>query len=260
MVIHYYHKILVKMKKYIFSIVCACIVLITIVSCQKTNGKITGNTTKTAANEVSKNNIENVPVKVDTAEEVATKDTAKECYAYLSKTEYENLQAKLNIIFQKDAACGTPTHTVLYKDLCKAMKPYVETVFSKEVDQTKFEPYELEYYKDTLRIRVINNFCQSKDFSTFRMQQCGAFREEAENALLKKYYQKALSHLKPEDKNLLIRSQQLWKKSLQSDQTLSNTITSDKYTGGGTMWVLIDFSDKMPRIQFVYDCFAQVTF
>ena len=45
------------MKKYIFSIVCACIVLITTVSCQKTNGKVTGNTTKTAANGVSKNNI-----------------------------------------------------------------------------------------------------------------------------------------------------------------------------------------------------------
>ena len=183
-----------------------------------------------------------------------------QCSVQTSDSIYEELlQDKLDSIFDIELYLeDTVRSSFIYDNVNHILTGYIETRFKKE-NNTDSLPNEksLEYAKDTFSIQETSRFCQKRDYTTLRMSLCNIYREEAQRYLVNKYYTKLMSILKEEDKLLLKENQEHWYESYKSDKLLSKKITSEKYTGGGTMWQIVDYSDQQSRIQFLFDCYNQ---
>lgn len=98
------------------------------------------------------------------------------------------------------------------------------------------DPVSIEFRQDTMMIEQQVANMLDKDYSTVGMIKAVNTLEQGYDKLLNKYYQMLLNKLREEDRNSLIEAQQNWIKFRDSEKTLIRTISSENYTGGGTMW------------------------
>lgn len=98
------------------------------------------------------------------------------------------------------------------------------------------DPISIEFRQDTMMIEQQVSDMLEKDYSTLGMVKAVSSLEDGYDKLLNKYYQMLLMKLKEEDRNTLIEAQRNWIKFRDSEKALIRTISSDTYTGGGTMW------------------------
>jgi|GEM_PF-4539248 len=135
--------------------------------------------------------------------------------------------------------------------------------------------YIIDYYKSKYNVRYVYTSQEYiKDFFVIEetINACGElcgyitpyiiiyaeYIDEAESRLLDKYYNLLLDRLEEEDKPALIEGQKRWLESYEKDAEFSALITSDKYTGGGTMWRYVTFQQRKPRIEFLYECYNAI--
>lgn len=74
----------------------------------------------------------------------------------------------------------------------------------------------------------------------------------AEEYLIYKYYTKTMNLLKDEDKDMLKTSQEQWELSLSADWDVEDAVKNYKYTGGGSIWKNIAYTEKRPRSKFLF--------
>ncbi|SHF86579.1 lysozyme inhibitor LprI family protein [Dysgonomonas macrotermitis] len=98
------------------------------------------------------------------------------------------------------------------------------------------DPISIEFRQDTMIIEQQVTDMLNKDYSTAGMVKASVFTEQGYDKLLNKYYQMLLNKLKEEDRAILIDSQNNWAQYRDSEKQLIRLISSDRYTGGGTIW------------------------
>lgn len=99
------------------------------------------------------------------------------------------------------------------------------------------DPVSIEFRQDTMMIEQQVANMLKKDYSTVGMANAISTLESGYDKLLNKYYQLLRDKLKDEDRNSLIEAQRNWLKFRDTEKTLIRTISSETYTGGGTMWI-----------------------
>ncbi len=106
-------------------------------------------------------------------------------------------------------------------------------------------------------MRVLNDLQVEKfmekwvgfDYRDCGMRDAGYAGAKLYDSLLNKYYKKLLATLKGDDKKLLIQAQKDWLAFRDSESKLVETISKDKYSGGGTMQQLTESSKYLALIR-----------
>lgn len=101
------------------------------------------------------------------------------------------------------------------------------------------DPISITFRQDTMMIEQRVSDMLHKDYTPEGLVKASVFLEQEYDNLLTRYYQMLLNKMREEDKNILIESQQNWKKYRDSEKKLLYTISSDTYTGeGGSFWAI----------------------
>jgi len=93
----------------------------------------------------------------------------------------------------------------------------------------------IEYSIDKYRIDSLMARRIEVDYSTTGMVQATLDAEKSYDMILNKYYKELLSQLKIKDKEVLKLSQRNWVKYRNAEWKLLSKLTSDEYSGGGTI-------------------------
>ena len=117
--------------------------------------------------------------------------------------------------------------------------------FSKSILQKgyQFDSVEIEFMIDTFRIEKYQTKFLAYDWSTAGMRKSAYDAAQKYDSLLNKFYKKVLAILQPEDKTVLIAAQKAWLAYRDKELLLINKISEEKYTGGGTIWQVLNASD-----------------
>lgn len=99
------------------------------------------------------------------------------------------------------------------------------------------DPVSIEFRQDTMLIEQQVANMLKKDYSTVGMANAISTLENGYDKLLNKYYQLLTNKLKEEDRTTLVEAQRSWLKFRDTEKMLIRTISSETYTGGGTMWI-----------------------
>jgi uncharacterized protein YecT (DUF1311 family) len=106
----------------------------------------------------------------------------------------------------------------------------------KNKEQTGESDSWIMFKTDTFKIERYTSLRMETDFSTQGMNQAMWEAQKRYDLLLNKYYQLLLKKLEGDDKKLLIEAQRAWIAFRDKEIKLIQTLNSDKYTGGGTMY------------------------
>lgn len=101
------------------------------------------------------------------------------------------------------------------------------------------------FQKDTFIVETIYARQLTYDGSTMGLNQSSIACEKEYELLLNKYYQLLLAKLSKEDRKILIADQKAWLKFREQDRKLNTLIIKEKYSGGGTIQLLIHSSQYM---------------
>lgn len=93
----------------------------------------------------------------------------------------------------------------------------------------------IDFAVDTCRIQRIASKKMEIDYSTIGMSMAVDELNSQYDKLLNKYYQKLISRLKGQDKEVLKQTQRNWMRFRDSEIRLINQLSEDKYSGGGTI-------------------------
>jgi uncharacterized protein YecT (DUF1311 family) len=107
----------------------------------------------------------------------------------------------------------------------------------------------IEFSIDTLRIERYFEMYLNYDYSTAGMSGAGYNAAHEYDSLLNKYYKKLLAKLKPEDQKILTRAQKAWITYRDTETALTETMSKEEYSGGGTIQLLINSSDYLELIK-----------
>lgn len=163
------------------------------------------------------------------------------------------LQNEIDSIFDKGMYLKKEIRSeFIQKSIDVLLHDKINERFYLKNDSNKFRNENiLEYAKDTFRVAETMRICQERDFTTLRMSLSIIYEEEAQRKLIDKYYQKLLSVLDSGEKDALIKNQELWLRSYQSDKQFSNFLLSKEE---GTMYSVLVFAKQEYRLQFLFDC------
>ncbi len=101
------------------------------------------------------------------------------------------------------------------------------------------------FQKDTFIVETIYARQLAYDGSTMGLNQSSIACEKEYEILLNKYYQLLLAKLSKEDRKVLIADQKAWLKFREQDRKLNTLIIKEKYSGGGTIQLLIHSSQYL---------------
>ena len=121
----------------------------------------------------------------------------------------------------------------------------INTAVEKEVlqlksslEKKKYPKEEIEFILDTARIELYYSKYMDIDYTTAGMANATYQATEKYDKLLNKYYQKLMTILKGQDKQVLTQSQRAWMTFRDNEIKLIETLTKDEYSGGGTVQIL----------------------
>ena len=123
----------------------------------------------------------------------------------------------------------------LKTQLEKKVTAYRKTIESDEYTMRE----EVEFSVDTFRIEEKSRLAQEMDYSTVGIQQSIGEMTDAYDKLMNKYYNLLLNLLKGEDKQTLVTAQRTWLNFRKAESGLINTMSKEKYSGGGTAQGLV---------------------
>lgn len=168
----------------------------------------------------------------------------------------ETLKNKLwsDVINQYDRSAIVQHYKQYFYAVNGYLSDYTTTKFYTQITLKSLEPEELEFALDTFKInetcRLMMSEVDIDDNST--LSRCYLYKFYAEEYLIYKYYTKTMDLLKDEDKDILKANQEQWEKSLNANWDIEDVVKSYKYTGGGSMWKNITYTDKRPRSEFLF--------
>ena len=125
---------------------------------------------------------------------------------------------------------------------------FYKTQLDQEIYYSDLEKeMRIEFQSDTFAIERTLFKMLGTDYSTTGMTNAVYYAEAAYDKLLNKYYKLLKSKLNEEDKKRLTDSQRNWILFRDSERILSNEISKEEYSGGGTIQQII-ISDKQLEI------------
>lgn len=174
----------------------------------------------------------------------------------------KKLTAILPFLFLSTLLLGQSITPEVEKELMQKVEKNAQqfkNTLTKNKEQTGESDSWIAFKVDTLKIERYMSLRMEKDFSTQGMNQTMWEAQKRYDALLNKYYQRLLKKLEGADKKLLIEAQRAWIGFRDKEIKLIETLNSDKYTGGGTMYSNISVSNifqltKDRAIQFALYC------
>jgi len=107
--------------------------------------------------------------------------------------------------------------------------------FKSTLSTVEMTPDQIEFSVDTFKIEQTALKKVDIDFSTAGMNKATNDLTASYDTLLNKYYQKLLTSLSIEDKNVLIVAHRAWMSFRDAEAKLIWTMTKDVYSGGGTI-------------------------
>jgi uncharacterized protein YecT (DUF1311 family) len=117
--------------------------------------------------------------------------------------------------------------------------------FSKELSQKGYnlDSVAIAFMVDTLRIERYQIKFLAYDYTTAGMRQSAYDAADKYDSLLNKIYKKILALLQPQDKAVLVAAQKAWLVYRDKELKLIDKISDEKYSGGGTIWQVLNASD-----------------
>jgi uncharacterized protein YecT (DUF1311 family) len=106
------------------------------------------------------------------------------------------------------------------------------------LEKKKYSKEEIEFILDTARIELYYSKYMYIDYTTAGMANATYQATDKYDKLLNKYYQKLMTILKGQDKQVLTQSQRAWMTFRDNEIKLIETLTKDEYSGGGTVQIL----------------------
>jgi uncharacterized protein YecT (DUF1311 family) len=171
----------------------------------------------------------------------------------------------LSSIFLFFTATGqTPVEVT--PELQKKIKQTIEKkvlIIKGQLEKEKINPAELEFTLDTFKIECFMEEYTRIDFSTPGMNNAIYKTANFYDNLLNKYYKKLFAVLKNDDKKILTQAQKAWLVFRDIEIKLIETISKDKYSGGGTIQQLIDVSEYLDLVKArtikIFNHYSRVT-
>jgi len=127
-------------------------------------------------------------------------------------------------------------------EVTDAIRKKIESEIEKQLLQLKSamekkenDKIDIEFALDTARIQIYSDKYMAYDYSTLGMNTAMYEATQKYDKLLNKYYQKLMGVLSTEDKQLLTQSQRAWISFRDSEIKLIQTLSQEKYSGGGTI-------------------------
>jgi len=129
-------------------------------------------------------------------------------------------------------------------ELEDVFKDYIDSLFIADIREDVISNLELnadtllivEFEKEKFRIKEIHIFCESLFCMSNRyLRANNVSRYIAEEHLMNKYYNLMLPLLKPKEKALLIKDQELWMKSYESSKEIAAILAEEN--GGTEIWL-----------------------
>ena len=100
----------------------------------------------------------------------------------------------------------------------------------------------IEFMLDTFRVEQLMSKWIDLDYRDFAMKEATYQGAELYDSLLNKYYKKLLAALKVDDKKILVQAQKTWLSFRDAENKLTETISKEEYSGGGTMQQMVEAS------------------
>lgn len=128
-------------------------------------------------------------------------------------------------------------------ELQKKLKLEIEKEIPKlkqELEEKEINSAQIEFTLDTFRIEQLMEKWIDLDYSDFGMRDAGYAATKLYDSLLNKYYKKLLAVLQNNDKQVLIQAQKAWLSFRDNETKLTETISKEEYTGGGTMQNIVE--------------------
>lgn len=119
------------------------------------------------------------------------------------------------------------------------------SVYKQALEKEKLDPAIVEFKLDTFRIERYMSRCIDLDFSDYGMRAAGTEAAHLYDSLLNKYYRKLNSVLKEQDRKVLVQAQKAWLTFRDNEMKLTETISKDEYSGGGTMQMLTESAEYL---------------
>jgi uncharacterized protein YecT (DUF1311 family) len=123
-------------------------------------------------------------------------------------------------------------------ELLKKIKSDVEvesSALKATLDTNTYSLSFIEFIADTFKVQQVASKMMEIDYSTYGINNALDEMVKGYDVLLNKYYNKFLSKLKGEDKNILIESQRKWIAFRDSELHLLGVLSKEEYSGGGTI-------------------------
>jgi uncharacterized protein YecT (DUF1311 family) len=114
--------------------------------------------------------------------------------------------------------------------------------FKQTLKAKKENNTQIEFMTDTFRVEELMSKWIELDYRDFAMKEATYEAADLYDSLLNKYFKKLLAVLKGNDKKILTEAQKAWISFRDNEGRLTEIISKDEYSGGGTIQSLLNAS------------------
>ncbi|RYX98596.1 DUF1311 domain-containing protein [bacterium] len=119
----------------------------------------------------------------------------------------------------------------------------------KKLIALKIDTVYIEFSIDTFLIERQLRENLKNTISDFDMREAYYTQAQQYDSLMNKYYKKLKGVLKDEDKKVLVSAQKAWLTIRDLESDLTETISEEKYSGGGTLQKVVEATEYLAIVR-----------